>query len=51
MKRSSSFRKNFKNPAGSPITMRRWHRFENDEEKEQATRLWTEKDENRYSVV
>lgn len=50
MKRSSSFRKNFKTAAGSPI-MRRWHRFENEEDKEQATRLWTEKDENRYSVV
>ncbi|XP_020901343.1 atrial natriuretic peptide receptor 1 isoform X2 [Exaiptasia diaphana] len=50
MKRSPSFRKNFKNAAGSPI-MRRWHRFENDEDKEQGTRLWTEKDDNRYSVV
>ncbi|XP_031575271.1 atrial natriuretic peptide receptor 1-like isoform X2 [Actinia tenebrosa] len=51
LKRSPSYRKNFKNQSGSPIGMRRWHRFDNEDDKDQTTRLWTEKDDTKYSVV
>ncbi|XP_048576329.1 atrial natriuretic peptide receptor 1 isoform X2 [Nematostella vectensis] len=46
IKRSPSVRRSFKAPiSGSPI-LRRWHRFEDEIDKEQTTRLWNEKEEN-----